>query len=156
MKKIISLVCLTLITISCTTVNILKPENRIYRSEIPENIIASGTHFDGQITDESWGNRTEENYSFARFKNYSNGSFVQLEISKPVKIEIHQIVKLNAGNLKFQLKQKDVVLKEKYFQSDAEEFFQVELEEPGTYALFWTGENANGSYFIEWKEINPF
>lgn len=154
MKKIISLVSLGLLVFSCTTVNILNPENQMYRSEMPENITASGTHFDGQITDESWGNRTEKNYSVAQFKNYNSGSFVKLQISKPVKIEIHQLVKLNAGNLKFQLKQKNAVLKEKYFQSDAEEFFQMELESPGTYELYWTGENANGSYFIEWKELD--
>ncbi len=154
MKKIISLVSLGLLVFSCTTVNILNPENRMYRSQLPENITASGTHFEGQITEESWGNRTEENYSFARFKNYNNGSFVQLEISKPLRIEIHQIVKLNAGNLRFQLKQNGKVLNENSFQTDAEESFPVELENPGTYDLYWTGENANGSYFIEWKELN--
>lgn len=154
MKKLLTFICLSFILFSCTTINVLKPQSRMYGSEISETINASGTHFDGQANDKSWGNKTEENYSFAKFKNYNNGSYVNLEISHPVKIEIHQIVTLNTGKLYFKIKQNDGILKEKLFQSRAEDFFQVEFEKPGNYQLYWTGENANGSYFIEWKELN--
>lgn len=137
---------------SCASLLVQETPNRQFDEQSLEEVLVSGTHFDQEIKDKNWSNYNGENFSQVRFQNYSGGSFVKLDIKKPIEIEFHQVIQLNSGELEFNIIGKNQNFYNDHITSASDHIFKIKFDKPGNYKLHWNGNNANGSYFIEWKE----
>lgn len=101
--------------------------------------------------DSDWSNENSSNATKAKFKKANGVSYIKLNTKKKVEVEFHHQVKLD-GHIKFEIMDatKNVVFQRDLSQNQ-DENFELKLNE-GEYTIRWDAKNANGSYFLEWKE----
>ena len=125
--------------------------NKIYANHNNSNIRAKGTYFENGVMDSDWSNENSSNATKAKFKKANGVSYIKLNTKKKVEVEFHHQVKLDE-HIKFEIMDatKNVVFQRDLSQNQNENF-ELKLNE-GEYTIRWDAKNANGSYFLEWKE----
>ena len=153
MKNYILLAIAAFTFTSCISVKINNEEglNKVYANHKNSNISAKGTYFENGIVDSDWSNENSSNATKAKFKKANGVSYIKLNTKKKVEVEFHHQVKVE-GNIKFEIVDatKNVVFQRDLSQN-SDENFELKLNE-GEYTIRWDAKNANGSYFLEWKE----
>ena len=138
---------------SCISVRVDKTDevNKVFSHVKNPNVSATVTFLDFEIKDDNWSNQNSFNSTQAKFKNSVGNSSIKLKVTKHTRIDFHHQLRVK-GNIKFEIIQpNDEVIYTKEFSSNKEENFSLDLKR-GEYIVKWTAQNADGSYYLEWKE----
>lgn len=153
MKNYILFALVALSFTSCISVKVNHEDglNKVYSTYINPNLSAQGTYFENGVKDSEWSNQNSPNTTQAKFKKANGISYIKLMAKKNMKVEFHHQLKVE-GRMRFEiLDAKETVIFERDLSQNREEHFDLKLQE-GEYIVRWNAHDANGSYFLEWKE----
>ena len=116
-------------------------------------LISSGTYFDSKVTDSKWSNSNGKSYTKAKFSDYSGMSHVNLSAKKTMSVFLDYKIELKKGGLTMEVvDSKGNVIFQHDFTQTEEATVTVDLKKEENYQIRFTGKQAKGSYFSQWKE----
>lgn len=139
---------------ACVTVkvNSTDDQNSSFRQIKNPNLSATGTFLDFEKKDDHWSNHNTFNSTQAEFKNSVGNSSIKLKVKKNTDVQFHHQLKIK-GEIKMEIiNARNEVIYSKNYTNDTEEHFELKLKS-GEHIIKWTANDANGSYFLEWKEL---
>lgn len=152
MKNLIILLAIFSVQ-SCINVRINSTDNinKVFSNVKNPNISATGTFFNFTIKDDTWSNENTFNSTRAKFKNAVGESYIKLKVKNQTTVHFHHLIKVD-GYIKLEIINPiDEVVYTKEFTKNEEGSFILYLKK-GEYMVKWTAKNADGNYYLEWKE----
>ncbi len=118
-----------------------------------KSLVSSGTYFDSKITDSKWSNSNGKSYTKAKFSDYTGTSHANLSAKKTMSVFLDYKIELKKGGLTMEVAdgKGNVIFKHDFTQTE-EATVTVDLKKEENYQIRFTGKQAKGSYFCQWKE----
>lgn len=118
-----------------------------------KSLVSSGTYFDNKITDNKWSNANGKSYTKASYSDYSGLSHVKLSAKKKMSVALDYEIEVKKGELEMQVvDSKNQVVFRHNFTASEKGNTTVDLKQGEEYQIRFTGKQAKGSYFCQWKE----
>lgn len=117
-----------------------------------QNIKSDGIHFIDGVKEKKWSNHNGNDFTKASFSNFNGSCYIFLEVDETTLVNFESFTKVKSGNLEVKLIDEN---ERTYFCcktiSECEVLKDITLEKGKKYRLYFTGENAKGSYQVNWK-----
>lgn len=116
-------------------------------------LVASGTHFDSEITDKKWSNTNGKSYTSASYVDYSGMTYVKLSALKPMNVSLTYEIEVKKGGLDMEVvdNNNNVIFRQSFTTSE-KGMTNLELKQGGNYQIRFNGKKSKGSYFCQWSE----